>query len=217
MSGAEDGRVRVFEDKSKNLMKQFRCRFSSFVAAVLLTFKRGHSGPVRLSRFCPDKISVMSGGDDGTVRRWDLATEEQLFSVSFHSDSVRCGFVSEASPSVWLTGAYDKRVIALDTRTGQVSFQIDTEEGVEAMTSGLFSRIASLSDGVQVSGDSSIAVACGSAVKLYDMRAVDKGAFVTLANHSKTVTCLDFNRTRLLSGSADHTVKVKAVVMRLIF
>jgi U3 small nucleolar RNA-associated protein 15 len=117
--GGEEGRVRVFDEKSKTMMKQFV----------------GHAGPVRLSKFFPDKVTVLSGGDDGTVRKWDLGTETLMFSSSFHSDYVRCGFVFKSTPSVCLTGGYDKKVIALDSRTEQATFSIALDHPVEEMLS----------------------------------------------------------------------------------
>ena len=178
VSGGEDGRIRVFEERSRTLMKQFK----------------GHVGPARVSKFCVDKITVMSGGDDGSVRHWDVATETQLFSVRLHSDHVRCGMVEQSSPYVWVTGGYDKMVAGLDIRSQEAAFKISLKEAVEEMCA--------------VHGDSSVAIANGNAVDMYDLRAFDKGAFASLSNHAKTVTCVHFQDGRLLSGSVDQTVKV---------
>lgn len=178
--GGEEGRIRVFDEQSKALMKQFY----------------GHNGAVRVSRFTPDRVFVMSAGDDKTVRKWDLGTEQLLWKTSLHTDSVRSGFVLESTPDVWVTGGYDKFVYGLDGRTQQQTFAVSLADPVEQMLS--------------YGGDSNLAVANGNRVCIYDFRAFDRGPLVTLANHAKTVTCLatSDSETRLLTGSVDQSVKV---------
>ena len=115
VAGGEEGKIRVFDESSKSIMKQFH----------------GHVGAVRVASFTPDKVHVMSGGDDKSVRKWDLGTEQQIFSKIFHSDYVRSGFVLESTPDIWVTGGYDKRVIGMDTRTEETSWNLSLENPVE--------------------------------------------------------------------------------------
>ncbi len=170
--------MRVFDDSTRSMLKQFK----------------GHTGAVRVSLFAPNKTTVMSGGDDGTVRGWDMPTGAQLFSHKVHSEQVRSGVIGSATPDVWMTGGYDKKVAAFDTRTKAVSFALHTSEPVECITmvdSYLF------------------AAANGPAVDLYDLRNTER-AIIALSNHAKTVTCMDTseNGAKLLTGSADQTVKL---------
>ena len=180
MSGGEEGKVRVFDERSRTVMKTFR----------------GHVGPVRVTSFTPDKVFVMSGGDDRSCRKWDLGTEQQIFSKTFHTDYLRCGFVLQSTPNMWLTGSYDKRVIGMDTRTQDISYSILLKNPIEAMLS--------------YNLDGNLAVANGSSVSIFDFRVLDRGALCELSNHAKTVTSLAVsdNETRLLSGSVDQTVKI---------
>ncbi len=178
--GGEEGRVRVYDEKTKAQMKQFI----------------GHNGAVRVTRFFPDKVTVMSGGDDATVRKWDIATETQLFSSSFHSDYVRCGFTLASAPAIAVTGGYDKKLIAIDSRTEQIAFSVTVDHPIEEILS--------------YGGEANVAIANGNLVSLFDLRSLDRGALSVLSNHAKTVTSLSTadEETRLLTGSVDQTVKI---------
>ncbi|KAK0746107.1 NUC169 domain-containing protein [Schizothecium vesticola] len=53
---------------------------------VAQTIFRGHEGRVRSVAIDPMGISVASGGDDGTVRVWELLTGRQVWSAKLSSD-----------------------------------------------------------------------------------------------------------------------------------
>lgn len=63
--GGEEGRVRVFDASSRSMLKQFK----------------GHVGAVRATQFAPNKTTILSGGDDGTLRGWDLPTGTLLWNA----------------------------------------------------------------------------------------------------------------------------------------
>ena len=128
-----------------------------------------------MSQFAPNKTVVMSGGDDGTLRGWDLGTATQLFSSVVHSQQIRSGFVSAAAPDIWVTGGYDSKVHASDTRLQEVAYTFAVDDPVECV----LSVDACL-----------VAVANGPHVSLFDMRHPEQPVTV-LSNHAKTVTCLD--------------------------
>ncbi|KAK5663338.1 hypothetical protein OQA88_3766 [Cercophora sp. LCS_1] len=50
------------------------------------TIFRGHEGRVRSVAIDPSGVAVASGGDDGTVRVWELLTGRQVWSVKLSSD-----------------------------------------------------------------------------------------------------------------------------------
>ena len=54
--------VQVFDSGSRAVLRQFQ----------------GHKRAVHVTRFAPDKLHVLSGGDDVTVRWWDVSTGQQL-------------------------------------------------------------------------------------------------------------------------------------------
>ncbi|KAK0731780.1 NUC169 domain-containing protein [Lasiosphaeris hirsuta] len=53
---------------------------------VAQTIFRGHDGRVRSVAIDPTGLTVASGGDDGTVRVWELLTGRQIWSVKLSSD-----------------------------------------------------------------------------------------------------------------------------------
>src|SRR5436190_286177 len=50
---------------------------------------RGHDGVVRAVAFAPDGKTLASGGDDGTVRLWDVAARSQVRELTGHTGKVR--------------------------------------------------------------------------------------------------------------------------------
>ncbi len=176
--GGDEGRVRVFDDSTRSMLKQFK----------------GHVGAVRCTLFAPNKTSIMSGGDDGSLRGWDMPTGSQLFSSALHTEQIRSGAIGQAAPDVWLSGGYDKKVSAFDIRNQSVAYALSLTDPVEC---------------VRFVDTCLFAVANGPNVSLFDLRSISSPV-VVLSNHAKTVTCLDVceNGSKLLSGSADQTVKL---------
>ncbi len=68
-----------------------------------------------------NKDHVMSGGDDGTVRCWDVSTGEAVAVLGKHDDRVRAGVTSPASPDVWASAGYDNKIRVWDVRAKYVS------------------------------------------------------------------------------------------------
>lgn len=61
-AGCEDGIVQVFDAGSRSVLRQFK----------------GHKRPTHVARWAPDKLHVLSGSDDVTIRWWDVTTGEQV-------------------------------------------------------------------------------------------------------------------------------------------
>ena len=54
--------------------------------------------------FAPDKLHLLSGGDDASVRLWDISSGVQTSRMDGHSDYVRSAAVSPHSHEIWATG-----------------------------------------------------------------------------------------------------------------
>lgn len=65
---------------------------------------KGHSRPVHVTRFASDKTHVLSGGDDVTLRWWDISSGKQLLRLVGHEDYVRAAAASTSSSDTWASG-----------------------------------------------------------------------------------------------------------------
>lgn len=65
---------------------------------------KGHSRPVHVTRFASDKTHVLSGGDDVTLRWWDISSGKQLMRLTGHEDYVRAAAASTSSSDTWASG-----------------------------------------------------------------------------------------------------------------
>ena len=84
-------------------------------AAAELT---GHDGPVRSVAVTADGARAVSGGGDGTVRVWDLATGQQQAKLTGHDGPVRSVAVT-ADGARAVSGGDDGTVRVWDLATGK--------------------------------------------------------------------------------------------------
>ncbi|KAI8807889.1 WD40-repeat-containing domain protein [Cladochytrium replicatum] len=179
VAGDATGLVQIFELKGR---------------AVLRTLE-GHDGPVRSTKFSLVKTEVLSGGDDRTVRLWDIPTGSATSLFDEHQDYVRSVVVNPVSPHILASGSYDHTVRVWDSRSKSGVLKVDHGAPVESI--------------VVMPGGSLIASAGSNNIKIWDINAGGR-LIQTLSNNQKTVTTLSLNvaGTRLLSGSLDHHLKV---------
>ncbi|MCO5597406.1 hypothetical protein L7F22_051482 [Adiantum nelumboides] len=172
------------------------------------TLKSGsvHRKAVHWVRYSPsDKLHVLSGSDDRTVRWWDVVTESEVLKLEGHADYVRSGSANPCSGDVWATGSYDHTVNLWDLRTSNVVLKLQHGKPLEDV---LFFPSGGL-----------LATAGGNAVKIWDI--LGGGRLLhSLGCHQKTVTSLCITppiRVNsndlvasgcLLTGSLDGHVKV---------
>jgi hypothetical protein len=155
----------------------------------------GHTGPVRCLAFSPDGQLALSGGDDRTVRLWDVATGAELHRFDGHTDTVAAVAFSADGRRAASAGA-DRTVRLWDVSTGREAACLrghaDTVRGLAFVPGGR------------------LVVSCGDdgTARLWDVAA---GAEVrTFAGHEGCVACVAVSGDgqRVLSGGYDHTVRV---------
>lgn len=78
----------LFDSNSRSLLRQLK----------------GHRRPARSVAFAPDRLHLLTGGDDATVRYWDISSGEQVSRLDGHSDYVRAIAASPTSQELWATG-----------------------------------------------------------------------------------------------------------------
>jgi U3 small nucleolar RNA-associated protein 15 len=112
-AGGEDGLVQVIKLLHSWSWYKREILIAAFVSQVfdpenfgtLRTF-RGHLKPVHCVSFKGNTSSLLSGGDDGTLRSWDIATGVTTACVdSAHDDYIRA-LTAMNELSVCATGRY---------------------------------------------------------------------------------------------------------------
>jgi len=162
---------------------------------------RSHSAPARFVKYpVQDKLHLVSGGDDGVVKYWDVAGATVISDLLGHKDYVRCGDCSPVNDSMLVTGSYDHTVKVWDAR-------VHTSKWIAEINHGL-----PVEDVVYLPSGGMIATAGGNSVKVWDL--IGGGKMVcSMESHNKTVTSLRVARmesaeSRLVSVALDGYMKV---------
>ena len=180
-AGDKTGAVKVFDVASKAMLRQLRT----------------HSGAVQATIFSSDGHHVYSGGDDKSVRCYDVETGDEVFkSTTAHTDYVRSMCHNPSVPQVWVSGSYDHSVKIWDRRQqASVLPPIMHDQPVESL--------------VMARSGTMLYTASGSDVKVWDI--IGGGRLLhSFSNHQKNITdlCLDETGSRLLSCGLDGLVKI---------
>ncbi len=68
---------------------------------------KGHTGPIRCVTFSPNGKQILSGGDDKTVKVWDVAAGNELHSYNLHTGTMPRGGHYSRQP-LWHLGQYGR-------------------------------------------------------------------------------------------------------------
>ncbi|KAA8906409.1 WD40-repeat-containing domain protein [Sphaerosporella brunnea] len=172
--------------------------------AVLRTWAGEHKAPVQALRWNPRELTgLVTGGDDTTVRVWDLPARESVTTFTGHEDYVRSviylpvGGAAASTGGLVVSGSYDTTARIWDPRVG----------GKAAMT---FRHDTAVEDVLAMPGGTTVLCATGNVVRVWDIVAAKEIA--VLSNHQKTVTSLaqtsKTEKRRVLTGALDGHVKI---------
>ena len=155
----------------------------------------GHTGLVRSVAVSADGGRAVSGGDDGTVRVWDLAAGRQQAQLTGHHGAVRSVAVS-ADGGRAVSGGDDGTVRVWDLAAGRQQAQLTGHHG--AVRS------------VAVSADGGRAVSGGDdgTVRVWDLAAGRQQAQLTGHHGAVRSVAVSADGARAVSGGDDGTVRV---------
>ena len=159
---------------------------------------RGHTGPVRALAIDSELGYLVSGGDDGTARVWDVRTN-RLVSTSQSVNGKLTG-LAVRSPHLWAVGAGPKvHMWTIPSLLPSDPFDLPADA----------ESVAASADGKHVAVGESDGHAW-----LQTRRADPSPKAIKL--HAKSVHCLTFtpDGSRLVSGSSDGSVRVFDVAAR---
>ena len=153
----------------------------------------GHTKAAHVARFSGDGSRLFTASDDARAICWDIAAEAQVCTFEGHTDFVRAGALSPASPHMFATGSYDHTVKLWDIKAPRC-----------AMT---LRHVSPVEDLVLLPGGGMLATASGSTLTVWDI--LSGRILQAVSAHSKTITalCADAGAAHLLSASLDRTVK----------
>ncbi|KIX00592.1 uncharacterized protein Z518_09657 [Rhinocladiella mackenziei CBS 650.93] len=164
--------------------------------AILKTWKEQKQAVHSVKWSSRESTTLMSCGDDRTVRLWDLPSETSVETFHGHQDYVRTGsFLPGQSINLLVSGSYDQTIRLWDPRTPTAA----------VMT---FKHTASVEDVLCMPSGTTILASAENQIAVLDI--VAGRPMHMIKNHQKTVTslCLASNGSRVVSGGLDGHLKV---------
>jgi len=83
----------------------------------------GHTGPVNSAVFTPDGKYVLSGGNDGLIKKWDVEALDLVFTFPKLSNSIKAIAISPNGGAIF--AANGKYITIFDSSTGNILREID--------------------------------------------------------------------------------------------
>ncbi len=155
----------------------------------------GHEGKVDSVAFSPDGKIIASGSWDKTVRLWNVATREEITSLTEHTGPVYCIAISHDGKML-ASGSYDRTIRLWD---------LDTYKNIAILTGhkDAVSSLAFSPDGKMLASGS-----YDKTIRLWDVDT--ETSMKTFTEHQGRVTSVTFSPDGkiLASGSWDNTFRL---------
>ena len=195
VSGSYDGTLRVWDPSNGVTMRIFN-------------LGKEAGGSVHCCSICDDgankRLAAGTGGEEGTVRLWNLNTGEEVGMLSGHADRVNCCSAYQEGKegegvSRLLTGSDDRMLRVWDLSGGGSGKQMHILSGhsSEVLCCKAFEE-----------GSRAISGSADKTLKIWDL--YNGVEIQTLRGHDDIVTCCDVSQdgTLVVSGSWDHSIRL---------
>lgn len=176
-----------------------------------LAVLNGECGSVNAVHCEPDDPMAVAGTGNSLVQLWDTALGQPISAFTGHS---ACVYGVHRSGSLVVSGSDDKTVRLWDVRQPQAAVAVlrGHRAGVMAVqtqqwrvASGSYDHCVALWDTRRVSGD----VTADAGTAGTDTGATPHPAYLySLYGHGEPVFCLQMDERKIVTGSADRTIKI---------
>ena len=179
VAGDKNGNVKVFDVKSKAMLRQLK----------------SHTSAVKATIWSSDGLFMLSGSDDKKVKRWDLGTQEVIWdSKHNHTDYVRSLEIYSGNNDMFFSGSYDHTVKLWDSRQENPVHVYQHDLPVESCITN--------------SSGSLIIASSGNEIKLWDVIAGKMLHSFSNHQKNITSLCMNNDSSKLLSCGLDGHVKI---------
>ncbi len=168
-----------------------RLRIYDLASSTVVGEYRCDSSDMHAVAFSSDDRIVVAGGRSGVIQGWDIETGVQSLNASAHRRRIRSLIINDADRVI--TCGDDQKVVITDLRDPS------RQRTLPRHAAKLYA-VAALPGNLLATG--------GSDNLVHIWRLTDNQHLGALRGHTGTVACLDYDETRIVSGSYDTQIRI---------